>query len=177
MKQRIIKTCKAAHIEFRRISSIRQYLTEDVTKTLVDWCILSRLDFWNSLLVGYRHAQSSNHCSKYRPLRPNSSLNLVEKNRLNLLKLRDMVHGCMVYTERAETATVSRGTSHVKTKQRSKYTSSVAIVKTRYEKRHALTHLESQATNAQRVCSRAENSVTQKIERHHLFPSNCIGSP
>ena len=73
-----------------------------------------------------------------------------------------MVHGCMVYTERAETATVSRGTSHVKTKQRSKYTSSVAIVKTRYEKRHALTHLESQATNAQRVCSRAENSVTQK---------------
>ena len=93
------------------------------------------------------------------------------------LELRDMVHGCMVYTERAETATVSRGTSHVKTKQRSKYTSSVAIVKTRYEKRHALTHLESQATNAQRVCSRAENSVTQKIERHHLFPSNCIGSP
>ena len=25
----------------------------------------------------------------------------------------DMVHGCMVYTERAETAAVSRGTSHV----------------------------------------------------------------
>ena len=27
-----------------------------------------------------------------------------------------MVHGCMVYTERAEMATVSRGTSHVRTK-------------------------------------------------------------
>ena len=27
-----------------------------------------------------------------------------------------MVHGCMVYTERAETAAVSRGTSHVSAK-------------------------------------------------------------
>ena len=27
----------------------------------------------------------------------------------------DMVHGCMVYTERAETAAVSGGTSHVST--------------------------------------------------------------
>ena len=32
------------------------------------------------------------------------------------LKWCDMVHGCMVYTERAETAAVSRGTSHVTTK-------------------------------------------------------------
>ena len=29
-----------------------------------------------------------------------------------------MVHGCVVYTERAETAAVSRGTNHVTTKQR-----------------------------------------------------------
>ena len=41
----------------------------------------------------------------------------------------DMVHGCMVYTERAETAAVSRGTSHVSTKQRRKYTTSVHIQK------------------------------------------------
>ena len=33
MKQHIIKTCKAAYTEIRRISSIRQYLTEDATKT------------------------------------------------------------------------------------------------------------------------------------------------
>ena len=38
-----------------------------------------------------------------------------------------MVHGCMVYTERAETTAVSRGTSHVTTKQRCKYTNSVGI--------------------------------------------------
>ena len=33
----------------------------------------------------------------------------------------------MVYTEHAEIATVSRGTSHVTTKQRCKYTTSVDI--------------------------------------------------
>ena len=51
MKQHIIKTCKAAYI--RCISSIHQYLTEDATKTLVNSCILSRLDYCNSLLAGY----------------------------------------------------------------------------------------------------------------------------
>ena len=47
------ETCKAAYIEIRRISCIRQYLTEDATKTLVNSCILSRLDYCNSLLAGY----------------------------------------------------------------------------------------------------------------------------
>ena len=36
------------------------------------------------------------------------------------MKWRDIAHGCMVYTEHAKTATVSRGTSHVTTKQRCK---------------------------------------------------------
>ena len=53
MKQHIIKTCKAAYIEIRRISSILQYLTEDATKTLAKPCILSRLDYCNSLPAGY----------------------------------------------------------------------------------------------------------------------------
>ena len=44
------------------------------------------------------------------------------------MKWRDIVHGCMVYTERAETAAVSRGTSHVTTKQRCKYITSMDIV-------------------------------------------------
>ena len=44
-------------------------------------------------------------------------------------KWRDMVHGCMVYTERAETAAVSRDTNHVTAKQRCKYTTSVGIQK------------------------------------------------
>ena len=45
-----------------------------------------------------------------------------------------MVHGCMVYTERAETAAVSRGASHVTTKQRCKYTASVDIKKENQKK-------------------------------------------
>ena len=45
------------------------------------------------------------------------------------MKWRDMMRGCMVYTERAETAAVSRGTSQVTDKQRCKYTTSVDIQK------------------------------------------------
>ena len=56
----------------------------------------------------------------------------------------------MVHTERAETAAVSRGTSHVTTKQRCKYTTSVDIVKRAIKKEEAIaTHLESHATRAQ----------------------------
>ena len=39
-KQHIIKMCKAAYIEIRRISSIHQYLIEDATKTLVNLCLV-----------------------------------------------------------------------------------------------------------------------------------------
>ena len=53
MKQHIIKTCKAAYIEIRCISSMCQYLTEDTTKALVNSCIQSRLDYCNYLLAGY----------------------------------------------------------------------------------------------------------------------------
>ena len=45
------------------------------------------------------------------------------------MKWRDVVHGCMVYTERAEMAAVSHGTSHVTVKERCKYTTSVDIQK------------------------------------------------
>ena len=37
------------------------------------------------------------------------------------------MHDCTVYTERAETAAVSRGTSHVTTEQHCRYTTSVDI--------------------------------------------------
>ena len=43
------------------------------------------------------------------------------------MKWRDTVHGCMVYTERAEMAAVSSGTSHVTTKQQCSYTTWVNI--------------------------------------------------
>ena len=52
MNDHITKVCQTAYFELRRISSIRRYLTEDATKTLVTSCILSRLDYCNSLLIG-----------------------------------------------------------------------------------------------------------------------------
>ena len=52
MKVHIIKVCQIASWELRRISSIRQYLTEDAAKTLVVSLVLSRLDYGNCLLAG-----------------------------------------------------------------------------------------------------------------------------
>ena len=43
------------------------------------------------------------------------------------MKWRYMVHGCMVYIERAKTVAVSRGTSQVATNQHCRYTTSVDI--------------------------------------------------
>ena len=39
---------------------------------------------------------------------------------LSIIIIIMKVHGCMVYTERAKTVAVSRGTSHVTTEQRCK---------------------------------------------------------
>ena len=52
MKQHVIKTCQTAYYELKRISSIRRYLTEDAAKQLVTFCVLLRLDYCNSLLMG-----------------------------------------------------------------------------------------------------------------------------
>ena len=51
-KKHIIKICQTAYFELKRISSIRRFLTEDATKTLVTFYILSRLDYCNCLLMG-----------------------------------------------------------------------------------------------------------------------------
>ena len=48
----VIKICQTAYFELKRISSIRRFLAEDATKTLVTSCILSRLDYCNCLLMG-----------------------------------------------------------------------------------------------------------------------------
>ena len=45
MKEHINKVCQMAYWELGRISSIRQYLTEDAAKTLVVSLVLSRLDY------------------------------------------------------------------------------------------------------------------------------------
>ena len=52
MKKHIIKICQTAYFELKRISSIRRFLTEDATKTIVTSYILSRLDYCNCLLMG-----------------------------------------------------------------------------------------------------------------------------
>ena len=52
MKKHVIKICQTAHFELKRISSIRRFLTEDATQTLVTSYVLSRLDYCNCLLMG-----------------------------------------------------------------------------------------------------------------------------
>ena len=52
MKQHVIRVCQTDYCGLKRISSIRSYLTEDATKELVTSCLLSRLDYCNSLLMG-----------------------------------------------------------------------------------------------------------------------------
>ena len=44
--------CQSVYAEIRRISSVRRYLTVQVTKTLVCAFVLSKLDYCNSLLSG-----------------------------------------------------------------------------------------------------------------------------
>ena len=51
-QQQVSHICRICYLELRRISSIRQYLTEDATKTLICSFVLSRLDYCNSLLAG-----------------------------------------------------------------------------------------------------------------------------
>ena len=52
MKEHINFICKTALLEIRRISTIRHYLTDDATQTLVVSLVLSRIDYCNSLLAG-----------------------------------------------------------------------------------------------------------------------------
>ena len=52
MKKHVIKICQTAYFKLKRISSIRRFLTEDATKTLVTSYILSCLDYCNCLLMG-----------------------------------------------------------------------------------------------------------------------------
>ena len=46
------KLCQLAYLEIRMISSIRQYLSVEATKTLVSSLVLSRLDYCNAVLAG-----------------------------------------------------------------------------------------------------------------------------
>ena len=48
-----ISVCRICYLELRRISAIRHYLSEAVTKTLLCAFVLSKLDYCNSLLAGW----------------------------------------------------------------------------------------------------------------------------
>ena len=52
MELQINNLVKAMNFQLRKISSIRQYISEDVTKTLIVSLVLSRLDYCNALLSG-----------------------------------------------------------------------------------------------------------------------------
>ena len=51
-QQQISAVCRICYLELRRISAIRHYLSEDVTKKLLCAFVLSRLGYCNSLLAG-----------------------------------------------------------------------------------------------------------------------------
>ena len=51
-EKQISTTCRTAYMHMRRINSIRQYLTESATKTIIPMMVVSRLDYCNSLYNG-----------------------------------------------------------------------------------------------------------------------------
>ena len=51
-QQQISSVCRICYLELRRISAIRHYLSEDVTRKLLCVFVLSRLDYFSSLLAG-----------------------------------------------------------------------------------------------------------------------------
>ena len=75
-----------------------------------------------------------------------------------------MVHGCIVYTERAETAAVSHGTSHVATQQRCKYTTWVDIQKALQKVSHS-----SRSTYDKSAASLLESGEWRCIKRSALY--------
>ena len=51
-QQQIFSVCRICYLELRRISAIRYYLSEEVTKKLLRAFVLSRLDYSHLLLAG-----------------------------------------------------------------------------------------------------------------------------
>ena len=52
MQKDIANTCRASYMHIRKIKSIRRYLNEQTTKTLVNATVLSRLDYCNGVYTG-----------------------------------------------------------------------------------------------------------------------------
>ena len=52
MEQQVNSVCRSAYAQLRSIGHIRQYLSSDATKTLVNSLVTSRLDYCNAMLNG-----------------------------------------------------------------------------------------------------------------------------
>ena len=52
MEKHIMNTCRWSYMHIRKINSIRRYLSEHATKTLMNSTVLVRLDYCNSTYVG-----------------------------------------------------------------------------------------------------------------------------
>ena len=52
MEDQVSNVCRNCYLRLRQISQIRPYLTEEATATLVHALIISKLDCYNSLLIG-----------------------------------------------------------------------------------------------------------------------------
>ena len=82
---------------------------------------------------------------------------------------------CMVYTERAETAAVSCGTSQVESKQRRKYTTSVDIVKNALYKINSLSFSHLQKERGESTLER--RTALYKRDQQQLSSSPRTWSP
>ena len=51
LKQHISNTCRSSYMQLRKINNIRQYLTTNDVKALVQSVVISRLDYCNSTYI------------------------------------------------------------------------------------------------------------------------------
>ena len=81
LHQIIMNTCRAAYMKLRRISSIRNFLSVDATKTLMCSLALSKLDYCNSPLSG----SPQYHIQLFRKFQIRLLGLLLEPQELNIL--------------------------------------------------------------------------------------------
>ena len=91
------KVCRSASFALHKIGSIRQFLTKETTKRLLQALVMSRIDFCNSLLYGLPDAQ----INKLQRVQ-NSAARLIAKRRshesvtpllreLHMLRVRERI--------------------------------------------------------------------------------------
>ena len=69
-----MNVCRVAYLELRRINSIRNLLSVDAVETQVCSLVLSRLDYYISLLVGLPQYLNKKGLKEFRMLQPDQYL-------------------------------------------------------------------------------------------------------